>query len=100
MLLRDIAFGLKESLLDHANLLFITVFNADGHQRRSLWNCPNHSSPVHMGWRTTDQNLNCDYMKAQAQEKIAALKLIQNTNPALYLDITSPTAWTIDTTSS
>lgn len=89
MLLRDIAFGGKETLLDHANLLFIPVLNADGHERRSIWNRPNQRGPVHQGWRTTAQNINLnrDYMKAQAPEMIAALKLIQDTKPALYLDI-------------
>ncbi len=89
MLLRDIAFGEKGALLDKANLLFIPVLNADGHERRSIWNRPNQRGPVHQGWRTTAQNLNLnrDYMKAQAPEMIAVLKLIQDAKPALYLDI-------------
>jgi len=89
MLLRDIAFGEKGALLDKANLLFIPVLNADGHERRSIWNRPNQRGPVHQGWRTTAQNLNLnrDYMKAQAPEMVAVLKLIQEAKPALYLDI-------------
>jgi hypothetical protein len=89
MLLRDIAFGGKDALLDKANLLSIPVLNADGHERRSIWNRPNQRGPVHMGWRTTAQNINLnrDYMKAQAPEMIAALKLLQEARPALYLDI-------------
>jgi hypothetical protein len=89
MLLRDIAFGGKEALLDQANLLFIPVLNADGHERRSVWNRPNQRGPIHQGWRSTAQNLNLnrDYMKAQAPEMIAVLKLINDTRPALYLDI-------------
>jgi|APTNR8051073442_1049403.scaffolds.fasta_scaffold02234_8 murein tripeptide amidase MpaA len=89
MLLRDIAFGEKGTLLDKANLLFIPVLNADGHEHRSIWNRPNQRGPVHQGWRTTAQNLNLnrDYMKAQAPEMIAVLKLIQDAKPALYLDI-------------
>lgn len=89
MLLRDIAFGGKHTLLDHAHLLFIPVLNADGHERRSIWNRPNQRGPRHQGWRTTAQNINLnrDYMKAQAPEMIAALQLIQQARPALYLDI-------------
>jgi hypothetical protein len=89
MLLRDIAFGGKGALLDQANLLFIPVLNADGHERRSIWNRPNQRGPIHQGWRTTAQNINLnrDYMKAQAPEMIAALKLIHQSRPALYLDI-------------
>jgi hypothetical protein len=89
MLLRDIAFGGEAGLLDKANLLFIPVLNADGHERRSAWNRPNQRGPIHQGWRTTAQNLNLnrDYMKAQAPEMVALLKLIQDAQPALYLDI-------------
>ena len=89
MLLRDLAFGGKNHLLDKANLLFIPVLNADGHERRSVWNRPNQRGPIHMGWRTTAQNLNLnrDYMKAQAPEMVALLKLIQDSQPSLYLDI-------------
>lgn len=89
MLLRDIAFGGKDTLLENVNLLFIPVLNADGHERRSIWNRPNQRGPVHQGWRTTAQNINLnrDYMKARAPEMTALLKLIQEARPALYLDI-------------
>ena len=89
MLLRDIAVRGKAGLLDKANLLFIPVFNADGHERRSAWNRPNQRGPVQQGWRTTAQNLNLnrDYMKAQAPEMRAMLRLIQTTQPALYFDV-------------
>ena len=89
MLLRDIAFRGKAGLLDKANLLFVPVFNADGHERRSAWNRPNQRGPVHQGWRTTAQNLNLnrDYMKAQTPEMRAMLQLIQKAQPALYLDV-------------
>src|SRR6516164_9339384 len=70
MLLRDIAFRGKASLLDGANLLFVPIFNADGHERSSEWNRPNQRGPVRQGWRTTAQNLNLnrDYMKADSPE--------------------------------
>jgi hypothetical protein len=75
--------------LDKANLLFVPVFNADGHERRSAWNRPNQRGPVRQGWRTTAQNLNLnrDYMKAQAPEMRAMLQLIRKAEPALYLDV-------------
>lgn len=89
MLLRDMAFRGKAQLLDHANLLFIPILNADGHERISRWNRPNQRGPLHQGWRTTAQNLNLnrDYMKAQAPEMQALLRLITVSKPALYLDI-------------
>lgn len=89
MLLRDIAFGGKASLLDDVNFLFVPVFNADGHERVSEWNRPNQRGPVHQGWRTTAQNLNLnrDYMKADSSEMQAMLTLINLWSPSLYLDL-------------
>jgi murein tripeptide amidase MpaA len=89
MLLRDIGFRGKASLLDRANLLFVPIFNADGHERSSQWSRPNQRGPVRQGWRTTAQNLNLnrDYMKADSPEMQAMLRLINQWSPALYLDI-------------
>jgi murein tripeptide amidase MpaA len=89
MLLRDVAFRGKASLLDRANLLFVPVFNADGHERSSEWNRPNQRGPVRQGWRTTAQNLNLnrDYMKADSPEMQAMLQLINQWSPTLYLDV-------------
>lgn len=89
MLLRDIAFGGKAHLLDKANFVFVPVFNADGHERASEWNRPNQRGPVRQGWRTTAQNLNLnrDYMKADAPEMQAMLRLINEWKPSLYLDL-------------
>jgi hypothetical protein len=89
MLLRDLACGGKSALLERADFLFVPVFNADGHERSSEWNRPNQRGPVHQGWRTTAQNrnLNRDYMKADAPEMQAMLALINEWQPALYLDL-------------
>lgn len=89
MLLRDIAFRGKASLLDRVNFLFMPIFNADGHERSSAWSRPNQRGPEHQGWRTTAQNLNLnrDYMKADSPEMQAMLTLINQWSPALYLDI-------------
>src|SRR5262249_3213509 len=47
-------------------LVFVPVFNVDGHERFGRWNRPNQVGPEEMGWRGTAQNLNLnrDYMKA------------------------------------
>ena len=89
MLLRDIATGKKADLLDRANLIFIPVLNADGHERSSRTNRPNQRGPVHQGWRTTAQNLNLnrDYMKADAPELRMVLALLTDFQPDLYLDL-------------
>lgn len=89
MLLRDIALGGKAHLLQQANLLFIPVLNADGHERVSAFNRPNQRGPERQGWRTTGRNLNLnrDYTKLDAPETIALLRLIRNWQPQLYLDL-------------
>jgi murein tripeptide amidase MpaA len=89
MLLRDLAFGGKAHLLEHATFILIPAFNADGHERSSAWNRPNQRGPLHQGWRTTAQNLNLnrDYMKADSPEMQALLALLRQWQPALYLDL-------------
>ena len=53
-LLRDIAVTkTRESLLDRAVVLFIPIYNADGHERRSPFNRINQNGPGEMGWRAT-----------------------------------------------
>lgn len=89
MLLRDLAFGGKADLLKKANLLFVPIFNADGHERVSTHSRPNQRGPERQGWRTTARNLNLnrDYTKLEAPETIAMLRLIRNWQPQLYLDL-------------
>lgn len=89
MLLRDIALGNKLQLLDNANLLFVPIFNVDGHERRSIYNRVNQRGPVNMGWRTTAQNLNLnrDFAKADTPEMAAMLALFKRWQPDLHLDL-------------
>ena len=89
MLLRDIAFRGKQDLLKGANLLFVPVFNADGHERTSPYNRPNQRGPVSQGFRTTAQNLNLnrDYAKVDSPEMRAMIGLIRRFQPDLYLDL-------------
>lgn len=70
-------------------LVFVPVFNVDGHERFGAWNRPNQRGPKEMGWRTTAQNynLNRDYMKADAPEMQAMLRLINNWDPLIYVDL-------------
>src|SRR3546814_9212396 len=37
--------------LDRQVLLFVPVFNVDGHERFGRWNRPNQRGPEEMGWR-------------------------------------------------
>src|SRR5262245_19386833 len=77
-LLREILITKSQAkLIDRAVLVLIPVYNADGHERISPYNRINQNGPDEMGWRTnaTNLNLNRDYMKADAPETRAWLKL-------------------------
>ncbi|MDB5978275.1 MAG: peptidase [Nevskia sp.] len=75
--------------LDHSVILFVPVFNLDGHERFGRWNRPNQVGPEEMGWRTTAQNLNLnrDYIKADAPEMQAMLHLLDSWDPIVYADL-------------
>lgn len=88
-LLRDIAITkLHPGLLRNLVLLFIPIYNADGHERSSPYNRINQNGPADMGWRatTTNQNLNRDYMKADTPETRSWLSLWNQWNPDLFVD--------------
>jgi len=75
--------------LDRIALVFVPVFNVDGHERFGRWNRPNQVGPEEMGWRVTAQNLNLnrDYTKADAPEMAAMLRLLNDWDPILYVDL-------------
>jgi hypothetical protein len=75
--------------LDKQVLIFVPVFNVDGHERFTPNNRPNQRGPVAMGWRTTAQNfnLNRDYAKADAPEMQAMLALVNAWDPLVYVDL-------------
>jgi hypothetical protein len=75
--------------LERITLVFVPVFNVDGHERFGRWNRPNQVGPEEMGWRVTAQNLNLnrDYMKAAAPEMAAMLRLLNAWDPILYVDL-------------
>jgi hypothetical protein len=70
-------------------LVFVPVFNVDGHERFGPWNRPNQTGPEQMGWRSTAQNynLNRDYTKADTPEMQAMLQLLGEWDPVLYVDL-------------
>ncbi len=90
LLLRQILDGeAAPGVLDKLVLLFVPVFNVDGHERFGRWNRPNQRGPEEMGWRTTAQgyNLNRDYMKADAPEMDAMLLLVEKWDPIVAMDL-------------
>ncbi|MBN1447773.1 MAG: M14 family metallopeptidase, partial [Bacteroidetes bacterium] len=89
ILLREIAVTRSlEELADSAVILFMPIFNLDGHERSSPFNRINQNGPAEMGWRTTAQNLNLnrDYMKADAPEMRAWLRAFNAWMPDMLVD--------------
>jgi hypothetical protein len=89
MLLREIAVTKTlAKLADHAVILFMPIFNVDGHERRSPYNRINQDGPDTMGWRVTATNLNLnrDYMKADAAEMKAWLCAFNTWLPDMLID--------------
>lgn len=88
--LREVLDGdAAKDALKHQVLVFVPVFNVDGHERFGRWNRPNQRGPEEMGWRTTAQNLNLnrDYMKAESPEMRAMLRLVGDWDPLLMVDL-------------
>ena len=89
-LVRDLLQGkVGAGLLDRQVLLFVPVFNVDGHENFRAWNRPNQRGPEQMGFRVTAQryNLNRDYVKADSAEMQAMLALVNQWDPLAMLDL-------------
>jgi len=89
MALRKLLGQGKRGPLGRAVALFVPVFNADGHERFGPGHRPNQSGPEETGWRVTAQNLNLnrDYLKADAPEMQAMLRLLAAWDPVACADL-------------
>jgi murein tripeptide amidase MpaA len=89
MLLRDWSAMQSVDILERVNLLFVPIYNVDGHERASPYGRINQRGPEQTGWRTTARNLNLnrDYMKLDAPESRAMARVLSEWEPDLYLDL-------------
>ena len=88
-LLRDLVESEERApLLKKVVLVFIPVYNIDGHERRSAYSRINQNGPELAGWRAnaTNLNLNRDYMKADAPETRAFLRMFHRWMPDFFVD--------------
>ena len=88
-LLRDMVVTKTQArLLDRAVVVIIPIYNADGHERFGPNNRINQNGPLEAGWRTTaiNLNLNRDYLKADAPETRAFLRLWNRWLPDYFVD--------------
>jgi hypothetical protein len=95
---KDAGFALLRALLEGqgparalgaATLVFVPVYNPDGHERFGPHQRPNQRGPRQGGFRTTAQNLNLnrDFVKAEAPETRSLLALWAAWDPALLVDL-------------
>jgi hypothetical protein len=90
MFLRDMLIHNKHrEILDHVTILFIPIFNVDGHEQFSAMNRINQNGPEELGTRQTAQNINLnrDFLKAEAPEMQHWLNLYNDWLPEFFLDI-------------
>jgi Zinc carboxypeptidase len=89
MILRDMALGGHEEILDAVTLVIVPIYNVDGHEHVSPYNRPNQDGPRKgMGFRTTSNglDLNRDYLKLASEEARALIGLIASWRPHLHVD--------------
>jgi hypothetical protein len=88
-LLRDLAAAAPAPGLGAMTVVFVPVFNVDGHERFGPNQRPNQRGPRQTGFRTTAQNLNLnrDWVKADAPEMAAMLALITTWDPVMLVDL-------------
>ncbi len=93
ILLRDLVEdkNLAAELLKHVTLLFVPIFNVDGHERFGAYNRVNQNGPAEMGWRVTANNLNLnrDFLKADTMEMRYWLEMYNKWLPDFLIDIHS-----------
>ena len=90
ILLRQLlASNAPDNPLHRLTVVFVPVFNVDGHENRGRYLRPNQNGPLEQGDRTTAQriNLNRDWMLAQTPEMQAMLRLVQRWDPDVTLDL-------------
>jgi hypothetical protein len=91
MLLRDLALGRLDPLLDRIVLLVVPIYNTDGNER---WgpgerNRPGQNGPDPVGQNPNGQglNLNRDYVKMETPETRGSASLLLDWDPDLFIDL-------------
>jgi murein tripeptide amidase MpaA len=90
VLLREFAQGQHAEWLQSMVFLITPIFNADGNERYGLRNRPRQNGPINgMGTRANGQNINInrDFMKLETPEGRAFVKLWNDYNPYVGMDL-------------
>lgn len=91
MLLRDLTLGTLRPLLDSVVLLVVPIYNTDGNDAfaAAARNRPGQNGPDPVGRRSNGMglDLNRDYVKAEAPETQRAMRLVNEWEPDLFIDL-------------
>jgi hypothetical protein len=90
-LLRDLVLDRRENVLDSLVLIAVPIYNADGNERfgPQARNRSEQNGPERVGVRTNAQSLdlNRDYIKAEAPETQASLRMFEAWKPDVFMDL-------------
>jgi hypothetical protein len=89
MLLRELVLGQRPQVLEAMTLLFIPIYNVDGHERVSRYNRSQQDGPEEgMGFRANARglDLNRDHLKLESAEARALVALVNEWRPHLHVD--------------
>jgi hypothetical protein len=90
-LLRRLALEREWNILDEAILLVVPVYNPDGNERLGPQERlrPSQHGPAMIGSRPNGDtlDLNRDYIKAEAPETRATLRMLQEWDPDIFIDL-------------
>jgi hypothetical protein len=86
---RLLAGEIARGALDHVSLIFVPVLNPDGHELFRPNHRPNQRGPEEMGFRTNGArlNLNRDWVKTDAPEIQAAVRVLTKYDPLVLVDL-------------
>ena len=90
-LVRDLLYQTRRNVLDSIVLIAVPIYNADGNERFAdqARNRSEQNGPALVGQRPNAQglDLNRDYMKADAAETRASLRMFNRWDPDFFVDL-------------
>ncbi len=89
MLLRQIVVNKNDPLRENLILIAAPIYNADGNEKFAKTNRPGQVGPDEMGVRPNGQglDLNRDFVKLEAPETRGLIKVLNEWNPHLFIDL-------------
>ncbi len=89
LLVREFATGQHRDLLQHCELQFLPIYNADGNEMLGSHNRAGQNGPDLAGQRANAQglDLNRDFVKADAPETRTLLGLFRGFDPHVFVDL-------------